>query len=173
MNNIYLAGFMGTGKTVVGKALARRLNFTFVDIDNLIVQKEKRAISDIFAREGEVYFRGIEKEMLKTVAEFSRQVVSCGGGIVINPQNIEIMKNAGSVFVLTASVDVIIERTKKSTHRPLLNVTDPKAKITELLKSREAYYNQANFKIDTSDLTVAQVVEKIIEKLSSVSKRKK
>ena len=154
---------MGTGKTAVGRELARKLRLKLVDIDDLIIQKEERSISDIFSQSGEPYFREVEKEVLAETASQSGQVVSCGGGIVINPDNVAVMKQTGTMIALTSRPEVIFERTKKGTHRPLLNVPDPKAKIKELLTIRKPYYEQAHFVIDTSDVSVQQVAQKILE----------
>jgi shikimate kinase len=154
---------MGTGKTAVGKELAKSLKFKFVDIDDLIVRKEKRAINDIFNQSGEPYFRKVEKERLKEITSQKNQVVSCGGGIVIDQDNIALMKQAGRLISLTARPEVIFERTKKGVHRPLLNVADPLNRITELLRARKPYYERADASIDTSDLSVRQVAENILE----------
>lgn len=163
MQDIYLVGFMGTGKTAVGRYLAKSLGLELVDIDDLIVKKEGRSISDIFAQSDEPYFRKAEKEVLKEVAAKTRQVVDCGGGIVIDPENIMIMKQSGRLICLSARPEVILERTKRHSHRPLLNVADPLAKIKELLEARKPYYEKADFTVDTSDLTIQQVAEKILE----------
>jgi len=162
MDNIYLVGFMGTGKTCVGMELAKKKKFRFVDLDELIQLREKRTIPDIFAKYGEAYFRRIEKQVLKEVALESGFVVSTGGGIVINKDNIKLMKETGAMICLTARVEVILKRISGSAHRPLLNVSEPKKKIDLLLKMRAPYYAQAQTCIDTSELTVRQVVQKII-----------
>ena len=161
LRNIYLVGFMGTGKTSVGKALANELRFSFADIDDLIVQQEKRSISNIFAKDGEPYFRKLEKMALKKVSSKKGQVVSCGGGIILDPENIKVMKKTGKIICLSADPKIILERVKKAKHRPLLNVADPEAMITGLLKKRKACYAKADFSVDTSQLTIREVVEKI------------
>jgi len=111
MNNIYLVGFMGTGKTSVGKELAKKKKWRFLDLDELIQLREKRTIADIFTKEGEPYFRRTEKQVLKEVAKEKKFVVACGGGIVINPDNIKTMKETGIIICLSASPQVILERT--------------------------------------------------------------
>lgn len=167
MRNIYLTGFMGTGKTVVGRALAKKLNLQLVDIDDLIVKKENRSISDIFSQSKEPYFRKLEQETLREIALGNGQVVACGGGIVVNPDNIAIMKKSGAMVTLTARPEVIFERTKRNTHRPLLNVTDPREKIKELLALRKPCYEQAHVVIDTSILSVQEVVQHILDWVNS------
>jgi shikimate kinase len=166
MNNIYLVGFMGTGKTAVGRALAKKNKWQFVDLDDLIELRQKMRISDIFAQKGEAYFRKIEKLTLKEVAAQKKFVVACGGGIVIDPQNLKIMQATGKVICLCASVDVILKRTAGVTCRPLLNVPDQKKQIDLLLKLRAHYYAQADKTIDTSKISVKEVVAKIIKLIS-------
>ena len=161
MNNIYLVGFMGTGKTHIGKELAKKKKWRFINLDDLIEFKEKRSIRDIFAQSGEPYFRRLEKACLKEVAKEKKFVVACGGGIVLNPENIRIMKQSGKVICLCASVDVILKRTAGSSDRPLLNVANPKNQIELLLKMRAPYYARADKTIDTTKLSPAQVVAKI------------
>ncbi len=165
MNNIYLVGFMGTGKTAVGKELARIKKCKFVDLDDLIEEKEKRSIPEIFAKSGEPYFRKLEKETLKEAAQKNNLIVSCGGGIVIDKDNIDLMKKTGTMICLTASSDVILERTHKFNHRPLLNAPDPKGKIELLLKERAPYYALADKVIDTSGISVKEAAAKVLSLL--------
>lgn len=161
--NIYLVGFMATGKTAVGKELAGKKKWQFVDLDGLIELREKRTIADIFSQEGEPYFRRVESRVLKEVAGEKKFVVACGGGIVINKENIKLMKETGILICLTAAPEVILRRTGGSSHRPLLNVSSPKKQIELLLKLRAPYYAQADKTIDTSKLSVKEVVAKIIK----------
>ncbi|MCK4809744.1 MAG: shikimate kinase [Candidatus Omnitrophica bacterium] len=161
--NVYLIGFMGTGKTVAGKLLADRLGRSFVEMDEEIERREGKKIVDIFSQRGEDYFRKVEKLVLKEIAGKNNLVVSCGGGVVIDPENLKILKETGIVVRLDADCGVIYERTKKHTHRPLLNVADPQAKIKEILDKRERFYRQAHHSIDTSFIPVNRVVEKIVE----------
>jgi shikimate kinase len=159
--NIYLVGFMGTGKTSVGRQLAKEKGWNFVDLDELIELKEQRKIVDIFANSGEPYFRKVEKNILKQVATQNKFVVACGGGIVLDKDNIKLMKKNGTVICLCATCAEILKRTSGSTHRPILNVKKPKERIELLLKMRAPYYMQADKIIDTSGLSVKQVVGKI------------
>ncbi len=161
--NIVLIGFMGAGKTAVGRQLSQRLNLKFADLDCLIEQKEKRQIAEIFSQEGEAYFRKIEKQMVKQVSQGQNQVIACGGGVVIEKENIENLKKAGALIYLRASPEVLFNRIKGQTHRPLLKVDDQRKKIDELLKFRAALYTQADYTIDTSNLSVEDVVSKILE----------
>ena len=112
MKNIYLVGFMGTGKTTVGRILAGKLGKDFVEMDEAIEKKEGRRIKDIFASEGEGYFRRLERELLKKISSQLDLVVSCGGGLVCDSANLKILKNTGHLFSLFASPSVIFERIK-------------------------------------------------------------
>lgn len=161
MNNIYLVGFMGTGKTSVGKALAKKKERCFVDLDELIELKERRLISEIFTKEGEPYFRKVEKRVLKEVAKEKNFIVACGGGIVLDNDNIKIMEKTGKIICLAATPAVILKRTSSYRHRPLLNVASPKKQIELLLKLRAPYYALADKTIDTSKISVKETAEKI------------
>jgi shikimate kinase len=123
--NIILTGFMGVGKTSIGTRLARDLGYTFVDTDELIEADQKTTITEIFAQKGEPYFRDVETRIIKTVLENGNQVVSTGGGAVIRDENREVFKEAGLVVCLTARPEVIYERIKHETHRPLLRSLTP------------------------------------------------
>lgn len=154
---------MGTGKTAVGKELAKKKKWRFLDLDELIELREKRTIADIFTQQGEPYFRRAEKQVLKEVAKEKKFVVTCGGGVVINPDNIRTMKETGIIICLSASPQVILARTSTYRHRPLLNVADPKKQIELLLKLRAPYYAKADKTIDTSKMSVKEAVDKIIK----------
>ncbi|MFH1201861.1 MAG: shikimate kinase [Candidatus Omnitrophota bacterium] len=162
MKNIYLIGFMGTGKTAVGKALAKRLNLKFLDLDSLIEEKEGLKITEIFSQKGEPYFRKVEKGVVKEISQKSGLVVGCGGGVVLDNENLDNLKKTGIIVCLKASPRVILSRTKDTRYRPLLDVLDPKAKIAELLNLREPFYAKADYQIDTSSLTIDEVVANIL-----------
>ena len=162
MNNIILVGFMGTGKSVVGKLLAKKLHIDFVELDKMIETREKMPIKDIFEKKGELYFRQVEKEVVKEAGLRKNIVISAGGGSIVDEDNFKNLKNSGTIICLKASPETIIKRTKDLKTRPLLNVPDTKKQIEELLKKREAYYNKADFNINTDKLNIEQVVEEII-----------
>lgn len=166
-SNIILVGFMGTGKTVVGKALARRLGFNYIDTDDIIEEMAGKTIPEIFAEDGEPHFREIEKRAISSLADYEKYVVACGGGAVIFDENIQQMKNAGIVICLSARPEVIYERVKDDTYRPLLQVPDPLQRIKELLAQRQSQYNKADIMIDTSELSVEEVVDSIIAELKN------
>ena len=162
MQNIYLVGFMGTGKTVVGENLAKKLNREFVEMDAVITEREGREIVDIFDTKGEAYFRQLEQELLKEISLKTDLVVSCGGGLICNEENLKRLKETGIIFSLAASLLIIYRRIKEQSHRPILNVDDPQAKIKDLLGKRNPYYNQADHMIDTDNVLPEEIVDKII-----------
>lgn len=162
MKNIVLTGFMGTGKTVVGKKLAYKLNFDFVNTDNLIENETGLRISEIFSLHGEKYFRTIEKNIIKDISSSQDTVIATGGGVVLDSENISNLKKNGIIICLTALPEVILSRTQQKTHRPLLNIDNPLLNIKKLLNYRKPFYENAEQIIDTSHLSVNQVVEKII-----------
>lgn len=162
MKNIYLVGFMGTGKTTTGKILAKKLNRDFVEMDDIIEERQKRKIVDIFAQKGEVYFRMRERELLEELSAREDLVVSCGGGIC-NKDNLKLLKTTGIVFNLTAHPQTIYERTKRYTSRPLLNVDNPLREIQNLFNKRQPYYNQAHYSVDSEKQSPEKIAEDIIK----------
>lgn len=163
MKNIYLVGFMGTGKTTVGKILADRLKKEFLEMDEVIENENGKKITEIFKVYGEPHFRKLEKELLHKISGKNNLIVSCGGGLVCDKENLAILKNTGIVFNLTASKEMIYERTKKCKDRPLLNVEDPIKKIEDLLAMRMPCYSQAHHTINTDTIEPEVVAEKIID----------
>ncbi len=163
--NIILTGFMGVGKTSVGTQLAKDLGYTFVDTDQLIEADQRLTINAIFSKFGEPYFREVEAKIIGQVMEGGSQVVSTGGGAVIWDMNRAAFKKAGLVVCLTARPEVIYERIKHETHRPLIQTADPQAKIRELLDGRAKFYSQADVIIDTSEKSVADVITAIKERI--------
>jgi shikimate kinase len=161
--NIALVGFMGVGKSVVGKALAERLKLDFADLDEIIEKREKRPITRIFEDSGEAYFRSLEKSLVKEFSQKSGMVIACGGGVVMDQENMDNLKQAGVIIYLKAEPQVIFARTGGKSHRPLLNVGNPEKRIAELLDKRQPFYAKADYTVDTSDKNIAEVVERIIE----------
>jgi len=155
---------MGVGKTEVGKLLAEKLHMTYLDTDEVIEKEQGRLISDIFAKDGEGAFREMESKVLKNLAKVKDHVVSTGGGIVLRPDNVKMMKKAGNLVLLWTDPEVVCERTKKTSNRPLLNVEDPKSRIKEILAFREPIYRGvADFTVDTSRLSPEEACNKILE----------
>ena len=159
--NIVLVGFMGTGKTAVGKLLAKKVEMKYICTDEIIEDRERRSINEIFKKSGEAYFRRVEKEVVKKVAQLDKFIIDAGGGVVLDEENIQSLKKNGKIVCLIATPEVILERTKRYHHRPLLNAEDPKAKVEELLNFRAPYYAKADLSVDTTNLTIEQVVEKV------------
>jgi len=170
--NIVLVGFMGTGKTTIAIELSHRLGMKYVSTDDLIEKRERRTINEIFTKSGEGYFRDIESAVIRDTMCMDNLVIDTGGGAVIRDENVAYMKSSGVIICLTADEDVIMERTKKYKHRPILNVEDPKRKIRDLLARRLPYYAKADYTIDTGKLTVRQVIDKIAEITEPKLKRK-
>ncbi len=166
-SNVALIGFMGTGKTAVGRVLAEKLNKEFVELDALIEQKAGKSIPEIFRQDGEITFREIEIEVAREIASKSNLVIACGGGLVLNKINIDRLKEESVIVYLTASPDIILKRTLSGGEtRPLLDVSDRASEIRELLSFRRPFYQRAaDIEINTSKLDVDAVAEQIIVKL--------
>lgn len=167
MANIYLTGFMATGKTTVGKALAERLEKSYIDTDEEIVRENEREISDIFEHEGEEAFREMESEVIERLSLYEKQglsfVVSLGGGAIKSEKNISFMKDSGVVILLYSSPETIYERTKDDENRPLLKDRHSVEGIRELMEERQALYDKAkDFKVDTNSGDIEKIVEEII-----------
>jgi shikimate kinase len=170
--NIVLIGFMGTGKTAVADALARRLGWERIDTDALIVERAGMSIPDIFAQDGEPHFRDLETAVIRDLAGKRRCVVSTGGGCVMRVDNLRALRATGTVISLAARPDVIMARCKGDTNRPLLQGENPLATIHELLGLRSPLYAQAHHTVDTSDLTIDQVVDAIVALVPGMSGKK-
>jgi shikimate kinase len=159
--SVILTGFMGTGKTTIGRQLAPRLGKPLVDTDQQIEQLEGRSIASIFATEGEGYFRAVERRVLAEAVQMDA-VVATGGGTIADPENLKCMRAAGPVICLTADLDVILERTAAGSGRPLLGDTERRARVGELLRQRAAAYAQADVTIDTSHRAIDAILDDIL-----------
>lgn len=162
VRNVILTGFMGTGKSSVGRLLADRLGFRYRDLDALIVEEEGISINEIFARHGELRFRALETEAVRRMAQEERCVVSTGGGAVISPENRRLLREAGVVVNLTASVDEVCRRLREDTDRPLLKDDRSGERIAAMMAEREQFYADAELRIDTTGKSVEDVVAEII-----------
>lgn len=158
---------MGTGKTVVGEALARWLNLHFIEVDALIEQKSGKTIAQIFHQDGEIAFREMEIAVIKEVAGSQRSVIACGGGAILNHINTDRLRHNGIIVYLTATPEIIMQRViGHEQKRPLLQTAKPELTIGELLRTRKALYEDAaDITIDTSQLDIAAVVEQIVGRL--------
>ncbi len=142
--NVALIGFMGTGKTTVGSILAQLLHFDFIDTDKLIEQRQGRRIADIFATDGEPFFRRLESDLCAELETLSNKVISTGGGLPINPDNLASLRRHALVVCLWATPETIFQRVRHQQHRPLLHAPDPLQTIRDLLASRTSAYKQAD-----------------------------
>lgn len=159
--NLYLVGFMGTGKSTVGRQVAQRMGLNFVDSDHAIEAAQGKSIPDIFAAEGESAFREMEKAFIESGHSSEGNLVSCGGGLVVQPGMMDLLKSRGLVFSLIATAKGIYERTRHNSNRPLLQVEDPLAEIEKLLAVRDPIYQQAHCCILTEGRTVGEVVSHV------------
>jgi len=160
--NIVLVGFMGTGKTCVGKAIADRLKMTFVDMDDIIEEREGKPIPRIFAEDGERHFRSLERKLVTELSSETGRVIATGGGIVLNPDNTRDFARTGLVACLSATPEAILDRVAQDTNRPLLAVNDKMKKIVDLLELRRSFYEAIPHQINTTALSIQEVADKII-----------
>jgi shikimate kinase len=163
--NIFLCGFMATGKSSIGKRLADELHCEFLDMDALIEADEGTTISEIFSSRGEPAFRAMESRMVERITERSGCVVAAGGGTIVNPQNLEKLKRSGVVITLTADIPTILRRSSKEDTRPLLQTADRLERIRTLMEQRAPFYAQADIVLDTSSLNIDEVVDILLERL--------
>lgn len=164
---IYLTGYMAAGKSSVGKVLAERLKYQFIDLDECIVKDEGQSIKEIFEQKGEAYFRKAESSMLAEVSRAKNIIISTGGGTPCFNDNINLMKEKGRVIWLYVSPETVIKRVSSSQTRPLLNdmsEDDRYKKIKTHMEEREIYYSQANILID-AEQEIESIVDIIVEKL--------
>ena len=165
MKNIILTGFMGTGKTAVGRRLAMLLNMKLMDVDTEIEKSQQMTINEIFRQFGEPRFREIETEMIQKLSERKDVIISTGGGAVLKQKNMDALRKQGVIICLMASPQTILKRTSHNSNRPLLKVEDPFEKIKELLNFRKPFYEKADIMIDTEGKTPLQIAEEIIDKI--------
>lgn len=166
-DSIALIGFMATGKSTVGKALKNRLGigYKFIETDQIIIEIAGKSIPQIFAEEGETKFRGYEIEACKRAAQLPKSIISCGGGVVLNESNIEMLKKSCHIILLTATPDVIYRRAMKEgkENRPIINKKDPFKEIEKVLRYRESYYrSSAEIIIDTTEKSIEMIVDEIL-----------
>jgi shikimate kinase len=166
--NIVLTGFMATGKTTIGKLIARHLGYKFIDTDELIVQRAGMSVAGIFQKKGEPVFRKMESDLAAELSKKQGLVISTGGGMMMDQANASVLSATGQVFCLAATPEEIFDRVSKDTDvkRPLLDAPDPLQEIIKLLKQRESGYRKFT-QIDTSgkspDQTALQIIDMIKE----------
>jgi shikimate kinase len=163
--NIVLTGFMGTGKSTVGRMLAKRLKYRFVDTDALIESRQNRTVAEIFEQSGEPAFRKLEKEVAAELGGEESLVISTGGKMLLDPDNLQALSRNGRVFCLVADIEEIIRRLSRSHSRgkrPLLAAPDPERAIRDLLQQRAAGYSQFE-QLDTSGKSPQQLCRILLE----------
>ncbi len=172
--NIILIGFMASGKTVIGHKIAEKLGWEFLDTDMLIEKQVGKKIKDIFLTEGEKGFREYETAMCKSLSDMKNKVVCTGGGIILKPENVELLKSAGTIIALKVNAETVFRRVVDYTSRPLLNYADPKERmdaIVRIMNEREGKYAAAaEVIIDTNNDDIGKNVTKIIKTIEKISK---
>ena len=164
-NNLVLTGFMGTGKTSLGKILAEKLGYAFVDIDQKIEQDTGLTIPQIFEQYGEKYFRELEKKVVAEISQRQGLVIATGGGTVANEENLQLLKNSGMIVCLTTEPEEIFRRTERRGERPVLDGGEDRLQtIKKLLAQRQKFYAQADYTIDTTDWSPLQIMNEICKK---------
>lgn len=162
-HNLVLVGFMGSGKSSIGRLVAGRLGFQFFDTDAVIVKRAQMEISEIFQRDGEEAFRAMETAAIESLLPLRRCVIATGGGAVLRERNRALLRELGFVVLLTASEEVIFERVSRNTRRPLLQTPNPRETVSRLLAERQpCYAAAAHWTLDTSHLSHAQAAEAVI-----------
>lgn len=171
-SNIVLIGFMGTGKSAIANCLSKMLPMETVEMDEVIAERARMSISDIFAVYGEEYFRNLETDLLVELQEKSNVIISCGGGTPLRDNNVAEMKKNGRVVLLTAKPETIYERIKNSHDRPLLENNKNISFISKLLEERKAKYEAAaDVVIETDDKNKLQISEEIVGKLLEMDEK--
>jgi shikimate kinase len=165
--NLALIGFMGTGKTSVGRLVAEQLHFDYLDTDEIIQSRTGRTITDIFEKDGEPAFRKLEQQLVSELAARKRTVIATGGGLPTNPVNLASLKTHALIVCLWASPEKILERVRNQTHRPLLRNSNPGLKIRELLAVREPFYRQADVLINTDLRSVREAAQQVVHQFKS------
>jgi len=171
LENIYLVGPMGVGKSTIGRKLAERFNLTFKDSDHEIEQRTGASIPLIFDIEGEDGFRKREQSVIDDLTLIPQLILATGGGVIINSENRRALKERGLVIYLHASVDTLLERTAFCRNRPLLQTENPRARLEELMEMRHPLYQEvADITIETGDKTILQVVKAIVKRIKRLEK---
>ena len=168
MENVFLIGFMGSGKSTIASYLAENYGMEIIDMDQLIVEREGMAIPDIFAQKGELYFRDVETSLLIEIQGEQNKVVSCGGGVVLREKNIQAMKKSGQVVLLNAKPETILERVKDGEERPLLQGHKTVSFIRDMLEERyPKYESAADIMIRTDGKSAVCICDEILREVTN------
>jgi shikimate kinase len=159
--NLVLVGFMGTGKSAIGRRVASQLQIEFIDMDDLIESRQGQPISRIFATQGEPAFRALERDLVRELAAPQGRVIATGGGVVLNSENVRDFQAGGLVVCLKATPEIIFKRVSSNRRRPLLDTPNPLQRIVDLLEQRRPDYDAIPQSVDTSSLSLAQIVTEI------------
>lgn len=166
MRNIFLIGFMGCGKSTVAKELHQMYGLHIIEMDQLIAERQGMSIANIFEQYGELFFRDLESELLGQIQADSKQVISCGGGIVLREKNVAEMRKNGSIVLLTAKPETILSRVSRDDNRPILKGKKTVKDITELMEARrEKYEKAADFIVATDNKTSYEIAKEIMQKI--------
>lgn len=160
--NLYLVGFMGTGKTTVGRAVAQKIGFHLLDSDHEIERLQGKTIPDIFAQDGEPAFRAMERDFIERGHPAEKALIACGGGLVVQPGMLALLKAKGVVVCLHASLETILTRTSRQRNRPLLAVENPEERIRVLYAAREPIYKQSGTVILTDGRPLNDIVAHVM-----------
>ncbi|MDB6055836.1 MAG: Shikimate kinase [Verrucomicrobiales bacterium] len=162
IQNLSLVGFMGTGKSTVGKLLSEQLQYHYIDTDEMLEHRAGKSISAIFETEGEEKFRAREQALVQELSTCQRCVISTGGGLAAHNNNLELLKSFSIVICLWASPETIWERVRHQHHRPLLKDADPLQRIKFLLTQREPFYKKSDILISTENRHSREVVQHVL-----------
>jgi len=165
--NIIITGFMGSGKSIVAEGSAQKLGMEFIDMDQIIEKGQGMSISDIFTRYGENYFRAQENKLVKELSQKENMVIATGGGTLLSADNAKMLSEKGEIICLYADSKVLYNRLKRKDNRPLLKGGNLLDRINQLIEERKKIYDNIKLKIDTSDLNIQEVVDKIVDILKN------
>jgi len=169
MKNVFLIGYMGTGKSTVAACMAKQYGMAVLEMDQIIEEREAMSISDIFAKHGEEYFREVETKLLIEIQSQENKVVSCGGGVALRDQNVEEMRKGGMIVLLSATPETILERVRDDNSRPLLKGNKTVDFISEMMeKRRPKYESAADIVIQTDGKSAVEICGEIIEKIKEM-----
>ncbi len=171
--NLYLVGFMGTGKSTVGRQAAKQLGFAFLDSDHEIERLEGKAVARIFADDGEAKFRDLERDYVARGHPAMKCVVACGGGLIVPPGILDLLRSRGIVICLHASLESVLQRTMHATHRPLLEVADRENRLRELYGQREAIYRRTGAMVLTDNRSQREIVAHVLRVYAHESAHRK
>jgi shikimate kinase len=160
--NLYLVGFMGTGKSTVGRQVAKQLGFQFLDSDHEIERGQGKAVSKIFSEEGEARFRALEREFIESGHPADRCVIACGGGLVVPDGMLDLLRRKGVVVCMHAPIETILQRTMHTNHRPLLQVENPEQRLRDLYAQRESIYRRTGTMVLTDRRPLREIAGHVL-----------